>query len=126
MAQGGPGVRHLVAIDREHNIFVPQFMKAFPDAKVYVPTGVRDNWAKSADKKDLVDKISFVFGQGQGDPFEAETNGEIKSVDFGKSHGNEVRRAPPLSPTFHTGFRSLSSHPITGHRLLAHAYKDSH
>ncbi|KAK4046103.1 hypothetical protein OIV83_006356 [Microbotryomycetes sp. JL201] len=100
LAGQGPGVRHLVTIDREHNIFVPQYIKAFPEAKVYVPSGVKDSWTKDASKKDLVDKITFVFGQGKGDPFEAVTNGEIKTVDFGKSHGNEVspmrRQTDPL------------------------------
>ncbi|KAM0792030.1 hypothetical protein ACM66B_006257 [Microbotryomycetes sp. NB124-2] len=89
LAADGPGVRHLVTIDREHTLFVPQYIKAFPDAKVYVPSGTKDSWSKDESKKDLVDKISFVFGQGQGDPFEGQTNGEIKTVDFGKSHGNE-------------------------------------
>ncbi|KAK4046668.1 hypothetical protein OIO90_006480 [Microbotryomycetes sp. JL221] len=90
MSTGGPGVRHLIAIDREHNMFVPQYAKAFPDAKLYVPTGVKENWDKAGgDKKQLSDKVAFVFGQGQGDPFDSVTNGEIKSIDFGKSHGNE-------------------------------------
>lgn len=92
LAADGPGVEHLVAPDREHNIFLSQYMKAFPQAKVYVPKGVKDNWSKSSDStlKEASSKLHFVFGMGQPDPFEASTGGEIKCVDFAHSHANEV------------------------------------
>lgn len=93
LASDGPGVQHLVAPDREHHLFLAQYIQAFPHAKIYVPKGVKDNWSKSSNPtlKQAVDKIHFVFGMGQPDPFEATTGGEIKCVDFAASHANEVR-----------------------------------
>lgn len=84
-------MKHLVAPDREHNMFLTQYQKAFPDAKLYVPEGVKDAWSKKGSgKEDLVQHISHVFDGKSPCPFEATTGGEIKSVDFGKSHANEV------------------------------------
>lgn len=92
LASDGPGVQHLVAPDLEHHLFLSQYIQAFPQAKVYVPKRVKDNWTKSSDQhlKNAAERIHFVFGLGQPDPFEATTGGEIKSVDFAASHVNEV------------------------------------
>lgn len=84
-------MKHLVAPDREHNMFLSQYQAAFPEAKLYVPEGVRDAWSKKGSgKEELVGKIGHVFDGKMACPFEASTGGEIKSIDFGKSHANEV------------------------------------
>lgn len=90
----GP-VKHLVAPDREHNMFLHSYQKAFPNATLYVPKGVKDSWSKAGSgKEDLVQHIGHVFDGQSACPFEASTGGEIKSIDFGSSHANEVSFAP--------------------------------
>ncbi|SCV72445.1 BQ2448_3982 [Microbotryum intermedium] len=83
----GP-TKFIVSPDREHNIFLQQYINAYPEAQVFVPLGVKENWQKKG-QTSLINRITFTFGQGKGDPFPALTNGEILSADFGKAHGNE-------------------------------------
>ncbi|KDE08603.1 hypothetical protein MVLG_01065 [Microbotryum lychnidis-dioicae p1A1 Lamole] len=83
----GP-TKFIISPDREHNIFLKQYIDAYPEAQVFVPLGVKENWQKKGENS-LINRITFTFGQGKGDPFPALTNGEILSADFGKAHANE-------------------------------------
>jgi len=65
---------------------------AFPDAKLYFPPGATKKWKS----KGLISEGStnvFTYEEGKPDPFELDTNGEIKSADFTRAHLNEA--SPP-------------------------------
>ena len=83
----GP-VESLVAIDLEHNIFIPQYASAYPQAKIYAPDSLVKKWDKSDGP--MKGKTHFVYARGEGCDLAQRTNGEIKVVDFGKSFVNEV------------------------------------
>lgn len=93
VAAGGPGVKHLAVIDREHTMFVHQYADAFPEAKLYLPSSTKEEWAKAGSGKEgLIPRVAFTFGEGsQEDPFLVATGGEVQSADFGKAFANEVR-----------------------------------
>ncbi|KAM0750026.1 hypothetical protein T439DRAFT_326896 [Meredithblackwellia eburnea MCA 4105] len=82
-------VTYLVSPDLEHDLYLPQYVAAFPNAKVYVPKPIFDKWSSDDKWKAEKERVTFVFGEGKGDPFETETDGEIKSVDFGASFRNQ-------------------------------------
>ncbi|KAK4703291.1 hypothetical protein P7C70_g2925, partial [Phenoliferia sp. Uapishka_3] len=82
-----PPIAHLVSPDLEHHLYLKSYLAAYPDAKVYVPSSVAAKWKKDGAKE--VDRISFIFGEGKGDPFEGVSGGEIKCADFGKAFVNE-------------------------------------
>ncbi|GAA5877847.1 hypothetical protein JCM16303_000258 [Sporobolomyces ruberrimus] len=84
---GGP-VKHLVMFDAEHGMYTETYHKAFPEAKLYFPPSATKKWIS----KGLLSEGStnvFTYGEGKADPFEVDTNGEIKSADFTKAHVNE-------------------------------------
>lgn len=86
-AIGGP-VKHLAAPDLEHTMYLKQYAKAFPEARLYVPAPVADKWEKAGDEMRTKPGL-FVFGKGQGDPFVESTGGEIRCADFGKAFANQ-------------------------------------
>ena len=83
----GP-VETLVAIDLEHNMFIPQYASAYPAAKVYGPDSLVKKWNKSDGP--MKGKTHFVYARGEGCDLAQRTDGEIQVVDFGKSFVNEV------------------------------------
>lgn len=83
----GP-VKHIVMLDAEHGMYTESYHKTFPEAKLYFPPGAVKKWKS----KGLLSESStnyFSYGEGRSDPFEVDTNGEIKSADFTKAHLNE-------------------------------------
>ncbi|GAA5830087.1 hypothetical protein JCM5353_000704 [Sporobolomyces roseus] len=83
----GP-VKHIVMLDAEHGMYTETYHKAFPDAKLYFPPGATKKWKS----KGLISEGStsvFTYEEGKPDPFELDTNGEIKSADFTRAHLNE-------------------------------------
>lgn len=80
-------------------------LTAFPTAKLYLPAGGVSTWRKKGFlPTDETKYASYGEGSKQVDPFEATTGGEIKSVDFGKAHINQVRaRARDWRSLFTTG-----------------------
>jgi hypothetical protein len=86
----GP-VKYIVSPDKEHTMYLSHYASAFPDAKLYVPSSVKEAWkVKGSGKEEMVKRVAFTFGEGGGDPFEGETQGEMKCADFGKAFVNEV------------------------------------
>ncbi|GAA5938645.1 uncharacterized protein JCM15063_005378 [Sporobolomyces koalae] len=82
----GP-VKHLVMFDAEHGMHTESYHKAFPEAKLYFPPSATKKWKSNGLLSDTTDV--FTYGEGKPDPFEVDTNGEIKSADFTKAHLNE-------------------------------------
>ncbi|GAA5829244.1 hypothetical protein JCM3766R1_001034 [Sporobolomyces carnicolor] len=83
----GP-VKHIAMFDAEHGMYTESYHKAFPDAKLYFPPSATKKWKSAGLLSDNATNV-FTYGEGKGDPFEADTNGEIKSADFTKAHLNE-------------------------------------
>lgn len=74
-------------------MYLSQYAKAFPQAKIYVPTSVEKSWETDAGKEKgmgLKERLGSIFGERKECPFETETKGEILSCDFGKGFVNEV------------------------------------
>ncbi|GAA6014569.1 hypothetical protein JCM11491_004544 [Sporobolomyces phaffii] len=83
----GP-VKHLVCFDAEHSMYTETYHKTFPDAKLYFPPRTTKQWQSKGLLSENATNV-FTYGEGRADPFEVDTNGEIKSADFTKAHLNE-------------------------------------
>lgn len=98
-------------------MYLKQYAKAFPEARLYVPAPVADKWEKAGDEMRTKPGL-FVFGKGQGDPFVESTGGEIRCADFGKAFANQV-----------SGFGGAAVGELSvcaGYRLLARSQQDAH
>lgn len=96
-------------------MYLKQYAKAYPEARLYVPAPVADKWQKTGDE--MSGKVGFVFGRGEGDPFEESTRGEIKCADFGKAFANQVSAC--------AGCGRLELMLAAGHCLPSRSHQDS-
>jgi glyoxylase-like metal-dependent hydrolase (beta-lactamase superfamily II) len=61
IAEMGGNVGYIIALDIEHHIFISEWAKAFPDAKIIGPEGLPEKRAKQSDDKIGKEKFSVVF-----------------------------------------------------------------
>lgn len=61
IAEMGGTVGYIIAPDIEHHIFISEWAKAFPEAKIIGPEGLPEKRAKAKDEKVGNEKFSVVF-----------------------------------------------------------------
>lgn len=89
VAELGGNVRYIVALDFEHHIFVSEWAKQYPEAKLVGPEGLPEKRAKQHDAKIGNEAFSVVFTKADkrqtriGDDFDADF--EYEYVD---AHAN--------------------------------------
>lgn len=89
IAEMGGQVGYIVALDIEHHIFISEWAKAYPDAKIIGPEGLPEKRAKQKDEKIGQEKFSVVFTKENkrqtkiSDEFDADFD-----YEYADGHGN--------------------------------------